>query len=113
MPTTTLEPHNPCEQEKPQRLSCKAKPSCRYDTQCGCIPKDCVCGNNDCVFRMGQYAGTKQVYPMSPLLKSLEEDAEREAMAAQKVAFLKDEQVIDKSIVEKVLRSTKASKGGK
>ena len=30
--------------------SCKAAPACRYDTQCGCIPIDCVCATDECVY---------------------------------------------------------------
>jgi hypothetical protein len=33
-----------------KRLSCKQDPQCIHETQCGCIPKDCTCGNERCIF---------------------------------------------------------------
>lgn len=33
-----------------KRLSCKQDPKCVHETQCGCIPKDCTCGNERCIF---------------------------------------------------------------
>jgi len=33
-----------------KRLSCKQDPLCVHETQCGCIPKDCTCGDEHCIF---------------------------------------------------------------
>lgn len=33
-----------------KRISCKQDPKCIHESQCGCIPKDCTCGNEACIF---------------------------------------------------------------
>jgi len=33
-----------------KRISCKQDPKCIHETQCGCIPKHCTCGNEACIF---------------------------------------------------------------
>jgi hypothetical protein len=39
-----------------KRLSCKQDPLCIHETQCGCIPKVCTCGDDACIFS-GEQAG--------------------------------------------------------
>ena len=33
-----------------KRMSCKQDLKCKHETQCGCIPKECTCGNEACIF---------------------------------------------------------------
>lgn len=61
-PTCSHEGVNICaHDERPmtataRRLSCKQDDMCIHETQCGCIPKGCTCGDSHCI-----YAGEKHV----------------------------------------------------
>jgi hypothetical protein len=63
--TKSLPPPDPdCTDICPRmkRLACKQCDRCDYHTQCGCKPKECTCGDVDCIF--GGAERNNAMYPL-------------------------------------------------